>query len=95
MNKTVSMRLPEDDDYRCCGCGKASLDKVKPCECVTMVGYREKEPRYVVFIEPEAARRLSLSETIKTRLLGVKPEDQDLVLEDYDWMRIIAALERG
>lgn len=39
------------------------------------------------------AARLALSETIKTRILGVRPEDQDVVLEDDDWFHIIAALE--
>lgn len=36
---------------------------------------------------------LALAELIKTRLLGVRPDDQDLVLEDEDWRLIIAALE--
>jgi hypothetical protein len=34
-----------------------------------------------------------LARLIKTRLLGVAPDSQDLVLEDRDWLRIIAALE--
>jgi len=39
--------------------------------------------------------RKSLSEIIRTRLLGVKPEDQDIVLEDDDWRVILAALSRS
>lgn len=34
----------------------------------------------------------ALSELIAHRLLGVRPEDQDLVLEDDDWRLIIDAL---
>ena len=34
----------------------------------------------------------SLAELIETRLLGVEPDEQDLVLEDYDWRTILAAL---
>jgi hypothetical protein len=33
-----------------------------------------------------------LAETIRTKLLGVVPEDQDVVLEDSDWHMILAAL---
>lgn len=40
------------------------------------------------------ARCLEISDLIKTRLLGVAPDDQDLVLEDSDWAHIIQALER-
>ena len=34
-----------------------------------------------------------LARLIETRLLGVEPDSQDLVLDDFDWQRIIAALE--
>lgn len=34
----------------------------------------------------------SLAELIETRLLGVEPDEQDLVLEDDDWRTILAAL---
>lgn len=81
---------------RCCGCGKAAVGRVKPCDCATMVGFRDHgagRHEYIVFISQTAARRLALSELIKTRLLGVHPEDQDLVLEDGDWAEIVAALE--
>lgn len=37
-----------------------------------------------------AARRLA--RLIETRLLGVRPDDQDLVLEDSDWIIILKAL---
>ena len=33
-----------------------------------------------------------LAQIIETRLLGVDPGDQDVVLEDDDWRRILAAL---
>lgn len=81
---------------RCCGCGKRANGRVKPCDCPTMVGGRDKEDghrEYIVFITATDARRLALSDLIKTRLLGVKPEDQDLTLEDSDWAEIVAALE--
>lgn len=39
--------------------------------------------------------RLRLSETIRTKLLGVAPEDQGVVLEDSDWRIILAALSRS
>ncbi|MDO8800036.1 hypothetical protein [Phenylobacterium sp.] len=35
----------------------------------------------------------ALATLIKDRLLGVRPDDQDLVLEDHDWEMVIAALE--
>jgi hypothetical protein len=47
-------------------------------------------PGYAAGVE---ACRLELSELIKSRILGVRPEDQDLVLEDKDWREIVAALE--
>jgi len=34
-----------------------------------------------------------LAALIRARLLGVRPEDQDLVLEDQDWRLIIDALQ--
>lgn len=37
----------------------------------------------------------SLADTIRTKLLGVAPEDQDVVLEDSDWRIILAALARS
>lgn len=90
------MRLPTKDDYRCCGCGQAALDEVKPCNCVTMVGARDGvdgRRQYVVLKTQKQARREALSALIRERILGVRPEDQDLVLEDEDWMEIVAALE--
>lgn len=35
---------------------------------------------------------LALAEIIRTRLLGVHPDEQDVVLEDDDWRIILAAL---
>lgn len=92
---TVPIRLPTANDFRCCGCGTASFDGVKPCDCYTMVGSRrvDGKPEYRVFMSRAQARRLALSELIKTRLLGIRPEDQDLILEDHDWIEIISALE--
>jgi hypothetical protein len=43
-------------------------------------------------IEPEPFR---LAETIRSRLLGVRPEDQDVALEDSDWQIILSALDRA
>lgn len=36
-----------------------------------------------------------LARLIETRLLGVRPDDQDLQLEDEDWRTIIDALRSG
>jgi hypothetical protein len=41
------------------------------------------------------SQRLLLAETIRRKLLGVAPEDQDAVLEDSDWRIILAALSRS
>lgn len=87
--------MQADNPWRCCGCGKAATGEVKPCDCVTMCGvrYADGNRQCVVFMSLTAARRLAISETIKNSLLGVRPEDQDVVLEDADWGEIIAALE--
>ena len=37
--------------------------------------------------------RQALADLIKSRLMGVLPDDQDLVLEDSDWALIIGSLE--
>jgi hypothetical protein len=42
--------------------------------------------------EAEARERLKLAELVRTRLLGVHHDEQDLYLENHDWQRIIAAL---
>lgn len=84
-------------DYRCCGCGKVAIGRVKPCDCPTGVGGRDDamgRREYAVLLTKREARCLTLSELIKTRLLGVDPADQDLVLEDSDWADIVVALER-
>lgn len=36
-----------------------------------------------------------LSDLIRTRLLGVHPDEQDLQLDDDDWRVILAALEQA
>jgi hypothetical protein len=36
-----------------------------------------------------------LAKTIRSKLLGVAPEDQDVVLEDSDWRLILNALDRA
>lgn len=36
-----------------------------------------------------------LVELIETRLLGVSPDDQDVILEDHDWRKIILALRQA
>ena len=40
-----------------------------------------------------AAERAELIATIETRLLGVDPDEQDVRLEDHEWLEIIAALK--
>ncbi|MGN6539159.1 MAG: hypothetical protein ACTHKQ_25960 [Mesorhizobium sp.] len=88
--------LPSSTNFRCCGCGKAAVGQVKPCDCVTMVGARDDADgrrEYIVFTSQKAANRLALSQLIKTRILGIEPDSQDLVLEDADWAEIVAALE--
>lgn len=83
--------------WRCCGCGAAAMGRVKPCNCPTGVGGRDNAAgyrEYIVFLSLHEARCLEISDLIKTRLLGVAPDDQDLVLEDSDWAHIIQALER-
>jgi hypothetical protein len=61
-----------------------------------MVGWRSGPSgrnEYIVFISETKAKRLALSTLIKERLLGVRPDEQDLVLDDSDWIEIVAALE--
>lgn len=42
MKKIESDRLLRDDPtlYRCSGCGLAAPEEIKPCDCITGVGYR-------------------------------------------------------
>lgn len=90
------MNLPSTFNFRCCGCGAAAIERVKPCDCATQVGARDRADggrEYTVFISKRAARRLELSDLIKKRLIGIPPDSQDLHLEDHDWFEIIAALE--
>jgi hypothetical protein len=88
-------KIMTENPWRCCGCGMAASGEVKPCACVTMCGarYDDGKRQFVVFMSATEARRLELSKLIKDRILGVKPDDQDVVLEDADWGDIVAALE--
>jgi hypothetical protein len=76
-------------DWKCAGCGAPSPDRFRSCRCPTncvTIGHGKKSAWK---IEPEPHR---LAETIRSRLLGIKPEDQDVVLEDSDWKLILAGL---
>lgn len=42
--------------------------------------------------QPEAGEAVALADLIETRLLGVRPDDQDLALEDHDWRLILQSL---
>lgn len=48
----------------------------------------ESDPDLDCEVRPAA----SLAETIRTKLLGVALEDQDVVLDDSDWKTILGAL---
>jgi uncharacterized protein (DUF1499 family) len=74
--------------WKCSGCGIASPNRFRMCDCPTNCvsnGAGKSEWK----IEPEPYR---LAETIRTKLLGVAPEDQGVVLEDSDWQIILKAL---
>jgi hypothetical protein len=76
-------------EWKCSGCGKPSPDRFRICDCPTncvsdMIGKTAWK------IDP-APRRLA--ETIRTLILGIAPEDQDVVLEDADWRLILELLE--
>lgn len=47
----------------------------------------------LVCISSQQLASANLAELIKTRLFGVPPDDQDVVLEDQDWSKILSALE--
>lgn len=38
------------EPYLCCGCGKAAVDQVKPCDCPTMIGYLKSDPSKQVIL---------------------------------------------
>lgn len=48
--------------------------------------------KIVATLAEKQDRRERLVELISTRLLGVRPEEQDVVLEDADWREMLAAL---
>lgn len=77
----------------CCGCGKEAVGGVKPCDCATGCGWRKGEPGSVVLISRLHARRNELADLIKTRLIGIDPDSQDLILKNHDWHEIVSALE--
>jgi len=81
-----------DRPLKCCGCGEPSYDGVKPCDCATMCGWHEGANGSVWFISREQAAHTALAELIETRLIGVRPDDQDIELDDEDWTRICQAL---
>lgn len=76
-------------DWKCSGCGAPTPDRVRCCECPTSCVSREGESAWKIEPGPHI-----LAETIRTRLLGVRPEGQDVVLEDTDWRIILDALSR-
>lgn len=75
-------------EWKCSGCGIASPNRVRSCECPTGA-VRRSNGEGAWKIEPNIA---ALVETIQTRLLGIRPDDQDVVLEDDDWRLILTAL---
>lgn len=77
------------DEWTCSGCGKPSPGRFRICDCLTNCVSNGKG-KSAWKIDPIPHK---LIETIRTKLLGVAPEDQDVVLEDADWRVILAALE--
>jgi hypothetical protein len=82
---------PNTMGWVCAGCGVPSPEQERSCACPTNVVLRGPiERREQAWKrEPGVAK---LSNTIRTRILGVRPEDQDVVLEDADWQTILTAL---
>lgn len=76
------------DSWKCCGCGKPSPGRFRICDCLTTC-VSDDSGKSAWKIDPIPHK---LAETIRTKLLGVRPEDQDVVLEDADWQVILAAL---
>lgn len=76
-------------DWKCSGCGKPSPDRLRTCDCPTNCLSGSKGSALKIDPAPHF-----LAETIRTRILGVPPEEQDVVLEDHDWRLILNALER-
>jgi hypothetical protein len=67
MRRIESDRLLRDDPamFRCCGCGLACPENVKPCDCYTGVGYRvvggKIEHMVLVATPPKADFKVSLA----------------------------------
>ena len=74
-------------DWKCSGCGKPTPDRIRCCECPTNCVSGSQGSAWKI----EPAPHL-LAETIRSKILGVAPEDQDTVLEDSDWHLILNAL---
>lgn len=77
-------------DWKCTGCGKPTPNRVRNCDCPSGVVYRSDGPTEWK-LAPDLYR---LSKTIRTKLLGVRPEDQDVVLDDDDWRLILETIDQ-
>jgi hypothetical protein len=76
-------------DWKCSGCGTPTPDRIRVCDCPTNC-VSNGNGKSAWKIDPWPNR---LAETIRTKILGVRPEDQDVVLEDADWLLILKLLE--
>ncbi|MCW2228067.1 hypothetical protein M2238_002192 [Bradyrhizobium elkanii] len=75
-------------DWKCSGCGVPTPNRVRCCNCPTnCISDGQGNGAWKIEAGPS-----KLAETIRTKLLGVRPEDQDVVLEDSDWRLILTAL---
>ncbi len=66
--------------WLCAGCGKAADGQIKPCDCVTMVGYRRKGDglsEHIVFTRPPltAASQIAQAKQIFSEPSGLYDED--------------------
>ena len=72
----------EDAESPCTDCGDTGIafQTERPCTCDAAARQAPTDERQ------------ELVDLIRTRLLGIRPEDQDIELEDDDWRTILAAL---
>lgn len=77
----------DDSAWTCSSCGKPSPNRFRVCDCPTNCVSFNGKSAWKIESGPH-----KLAETIRSRLLGVAPEDQDVVLEDADWRLILTAL---